>query len=143
MTGTAGDDTLRGTERADDISGRGQTRAAQDLCTGLPEALREQITTIRRDSAQDYIRDVAERVRESGIRSSGVAVVGAGPVSETLIDLATPERVSLMVVATHGLGGLKRMMLGSVADKVVRAARIPVLIRPVREGSAGIVDSSR
>jgi nucleotide-binding universal stress UspA family protein len=93
----------------------------------FPSVYSEQVTAICRDSAQDYIRDVAERLREAGVRSSGVAVIG-DPVPETLIDLAAPGRVSLMAVATHGLGGLKRMVLGSVADKVVRGANVPVLV---------------
>jgi hypothetical protein len=33
-----------------------------------------------------------------------------------------------MVVATHGMGGLKRLVLGSVADKMVRGAQVPVLV---------------
>ena len=56
-----------------------------------------------------------------------MAVVG-GAVPETLIDLATPDRIGLMVVATHGLGGIKRLLLGSVADKPVRGANVPVLV---------------
>ena len=96
----------------------------------FPSSYSDQATAIRRDLAQDYIKDVAERVRESGLRSTGIAVIG-GAVSQTLIDLASPERVGLMVVATHGRGGLKRLVLGSVADKLIRGANVPVLvIRP-------------
>ena len=90
----------------------------------------EQATAIQRDLAQDYIRDVAERIREAGVRSSGVAVV-ARRAPETLISLASPDRVSLIVVATHGRGGMKRVVLGGLADKLVRGANVPVLvIRP-------------
>ena len=87
----------------------------------------DQVMALRRESAQDYIRDVAGRVRGSGVRASGVAVIG-GAVPETLIELADPERVGLLVVATHGLGGVRRMVLGSVADKLVRGANVPVLV---------------
>jgi len=93
----------------------------------FPTGYSDEVTAIRRESAQDYIRDVAERVREAGVRSTGIAVIG-GAVPETLIDLAAPGRVSLVAVATHGRGGLKRLVLGSVADKVVRAAEVPVLV---------------
>jgi nucleotide-binding universal stress UspA family protein len=93
----------------------------------FPSGYSDQVTATRRDSAQDYIRDVAERVRESGARASGVAVAGAA-VPETLIDLGAPDRVSLMAVATHGLGGLKRLAPGSVADKLVRGAQVLVLV---------------
>jgi nucleotide-binding universal stress UspA family protein len=93
----------------------------------FPSSYAEHATAMRRDAADDYIRDVAERVRESGVRSSGVAVIGS-TVPETLIELADPERIGLLVLATHGLGGLRRMVLGSVADKMVRAARVPILV---------------
>jgi len=93
----------------------------------FPSSYSDQVTAMRRESAHDYIRDVAEGVRDSGTRASGVTVIG-NSVPETLIELAEPERVSLMVVATHGLGGLRRMVLGSVADKVVRGANVPVLV---------------
>jgi nucleotide-binding universal stress UspA family protein len=93
----------------------------------FPSGYSDQVTQIRRESAQDYIRDVAERLRESGVKANGVAVIG-GAVPETLIDLGAPERISLMVVATHGRGGMKRLVLGSVADKLVRGANVPVLV---------------
>jgi nucleotide-binding universal stress UspA family protein len=105
----------------------------------FPNGYSDQIMRMRREEAQDYIRDVAERLREAGVKASGVAVIGGG-VAETLLDLARPERVGLMATATHGRGGVRRLVLGSVADKLVRGAEVPVLVvrprgRPVRSGS--------
>jgi len=93
----------------------------------FPTGYSDQITKIRRESAQDYIRDVAERLRESGVKASGVAVIGV-EVAETLLALARPEHTSLVAVATHGRGGLRRLVVGSVADKLVRAGEVPVLV---------------
>ena len=93
----------------------------------FPAGYAAQATDMRRESAQDYIRDVAERLRESGVKASGVAVVGGG-IADTLLNLARPERIGLLAVATHGRGGLRRLALGSVADKLVRAAEVPVLV---------------
>jgi nucleotide-binding universal stress UspA family protein len=87
----------------------------------------ERLTTIRRDAANDYLEGVAERLRADGIRPSSAAVLGMGPV-EALLDLARPERYGAVAIATHGRGGLRRMVLGSVADKLVRGADIPVLV---------------
>ena len=87
----------------------------------------DMLTAIRRETAQDYIKDIAQHLREAGVRATGVAIVG-GAVPETLIDLATPDRIGLMVVTTHGLGGVKRLLLGSIADKLVRGAKVPVLV---------------
>ena len=93
----------------------------------FPAGYSDKATAIQRESAQDYIRDVAERLRESGVKASGVAVIGGG-IADTLINLARPERVSLLAVATHGRGGLKRLVLGSVADKLVRGSNVPMLV---------------
>ena len=105
----------------------------------FPNGYSDQIMRMRREAAQDYIRDVAERLREAGVKASGVAVMG-GAVAETLLDLARPERVGLLATATHGRGSVRRLVLGSVADKLVRAAEVPVLVvrprgKPVRPGS--------
>lgn len=106
---------------------------ATDPPTSFPTEWDEQLTTIRREAAEDYLRDVAERLREAGVKASGVAVVGGG-IAETLLALATPKRERLVVMATHGRGGVRRLLLGSVADKVVRGAEVPVLIvRPARQ----------
>jgi nucleotide-binding universal stress UspA family protein len=109
----------------------------------FPTGYSDQVTAIRRESAQDYIRDVAERLRESGVKASGVAVIGGG-TADTLLDLARPERVSLLAVATHGRGGLRRLVLGSVADKLVRAAEVPVLVvRPTGRRSGRTSEAGR
>ena len=93
----------------------------------FPTGYSDEETRMRREQAQDYVRDIAEHLRESGVKASGVAVIG-GSVAHTLLDLARPERVSIVALATHGMGGLRRLVLGSVADKLVRGAEVPVLV---------------
>jgi nucleotide-binding universal stress UspA family protein len=93
----------------------------------FPTGYSDEETRMRREQAQDYVRDIAEHLRESGVKASGVVVIG-GSVAHTLLDLARPERVSIVAVATHGLGGLRRLVLGSVADKLVCGADVPVLV---------------
>jgi hypothetical protein len=51
-------------------------------------------------------------------------------VAQTLLQLASPTRISLLAMATHGRGGLRRIVLGSVTDKLVRTAQVPVLVVP-------------
>ncbi|MGH7580865.1 MAG: universal stress protein [Gemmatimonadales bacterium] len=97
---------------------------------------REDLTSMRRQQAQDYLDDLAERMRAEGLRAGSSAVVGA-PVAQTILDVARGEAVGMLAVATHGRGGLRRMMLGSVADKLVRGANKPVLVvrpRPAPRG---------
>jgi nucleotide-binding universal stress UspA family protein len=56
-----------------------------------------------------------------------------GPVADTLAARIEARRAALVVAATHGRGGLARAWLGSVADKVVRSACVPVLLHRPRE----------
>jgi nucleotide-binding universal stress UspA family protein len=47
---------------------------------------------------------------------------------------ATPPAIDLVALETHGRRGLTRLILGSVADKVIRGAGVPVLVhRPHKE----------
>jgi nucleotide-binding universal stress UspA family protein len=111
---------------------------------GLPDpsAYDEELTEMCRTQAQDYLDDVVERLRARGLRSTGVAVVGWSTV-DSILDVARPERVALVVLATHGRGGLRRLALGSVADKLVRGADVPVLVyRPVTGGGKTGMPSS-
>jgi universal stress protein A len=58
------------------------------------------------------------------------------PAHEILNYLRERGNIDLVVMATHGRGGVARLMMGSVADKVVRAAPCPVLtLRPSEEAS--------
>jgi nucleotide-binding universal stress UspA family protein len=100
--------------------------------SALPYPVRfdEELTRIRTESAQAYLREVVERVRLTGAKASGVAVVGTSGVAQTLLELAKPERISLITMATHGRGGVPRLVLGSVTNKIVRAAGLPVLVVP-------------
>jgi nucleotide-binding universal stress UspA family protein len=54
-------------------------------------------------------------------------LVATGVPHEEIVDAATRERADLIVLGTHGRGGLDRALLGSVADRVIRRAPCPVL----------------
>jgi len=51
----------------------------------------------------------------------------AGDPAEAIVDLAAAEGVEMIVLATHGRTGLMRMLMGSVAEVIVRKAQCPVL----------------
>ena len=103
-----------------------------DPALPLPSAHDQELTAQARARAQDYLHDIAERYRERGLSVSAAACVGWDPV-ETLLELAPPPRYGLLALASHGRGGVRRLAMGSVADKLVRAAEIPVLVwRPVK-----------
>lgn len=57
----------------------------------------------------------------------------AGDVAETIVEHADQTGIDLIVMGTHGYKGLERVLFGSVAEKVVKTARCPVLsINPYR-----------
>jgi nucleotide-binding universal stress UspA family protein len=58
------------------------------------------------------------------------AAVGAAPA--TIVATAEAFRADLIVMSTHGRSGLSRVIYGSVAEAVLRAARVPVLLVPRR-----------
>lgn len=91
-----------------------------------------EITALRRSEAHDYLKGLAERLGQEGVRATALAVLGP-TVAETILDMARRQEVDLMAVATRGHGGIRRLAFGSTADKLVRAAEVPVLvIRPTK-----------
>ena len=69
-----------------------------------------------------------------GIRAD--VVVKDGPAAAGILDLARALPADLLVMGTHGRGGFERLVLGSVAEKVLRKASCPVLTVPRPEESA-------
>lgn len=67
----------------------------------------------------------AAKARQRGLKAR--TVVRTGTPHQEIVALATDERADLVVIGTHGRGGLNRALLGSVADRVVRLAPCPVL----------------
>lgn len=57
-------------------------------------------------------------------------VVVAGQPYGAIVDCSENEKVDLIVMSTHGRGGLSRMLIGSVTDKLLRGATCPVLVVP-------------
>jgi len=55
------------------------------------------------------------------------AEVASGPAAETIVQIAQERAADLIVMGTHGRTGLRHLLLGSVAEKVVRLAPCPVL----------------
>jgi len=55
-----------------------------------------------------------------------------GNVSDSLVDYVDANEIDLVLIATHGRSGLSRWVRGSIADRVLRSSRAPVLM--VRAG---------
>jgi nucleotide-binding universal stress UspA family protein len=58
--------------------------------------------------------------------------VSPGAPAESIVEVAGRQPDTLIAMATHGYGGLKRWALGSVADKVLHATMTPFLLVPIQ-----------
>jgi len=79
------------------------------------------------EEATAYLERVAEKVRQESLHVHARVLV-AQRAAEAILDAAQTQVSSLIALATHGRGGVRRMLLGSVADKVIRGATTPVLV---------------
>lgn len=77
-------------------------------------------------SAQAYLSDVANRLKKQGVKVS--TATRMGPVAGSIVEHAEANRVDLIAMCTHGRTGLGRWVLGSVADRVLRAGSIPIFL---------------
>ena len=84
------------------------------------------------ESADGRLRELARKIVPKGVGYT-VSVCQGDPARE-IVDSAERERIQLIVIATHGLTGWQHLVFGSVAEKVVRTSRCPVLtVRAGRE----------
>jgi nucleotide-binding universal stress UspA family protein len=80
-------------------------------------------------AAHTYLDKVAGRLHEKGTAVQ-TRVVVAPHAATAILEEAQTLRCDFIALATHGWGGLRRMLLGSVTDKVIRGASLPVLAYP-------------
>ena len=76
--------------------------------------------------ARAYLEQLAEPLRQAGLKVDCVSLIGTP--GETIVSYAGQNSVNLITIATHGAGGVKRAVFGSVADFVLRHADIPILL---------------
>jgi nucleotide-binding universal stress UspA family protein len=97
-----------------------------------PAKMRPHWRELQENCARSYLERVAKSMRTRGLRVS-TQMISARGIGEQIIGLARAIGADLIVVGTHGARGVERMLLGSVADKVVRGASQPVLVVPTRK----------
>jgi nucleotide-binding universal stress UspA family protein len=77
---------------------------------------------------------LTEKAADLGISVGKVTTkVLAGPVVDALLEYTNDLEDSVLVIGTHGHGVLARVLMGSVAEKILRRSKIPVLMIPVRD----------
>jgi nucleotide-binding universal stress UspA family protein len=94
--------------------------------TSMSQAAFERAEEEMKTWAREYLEGVAGKLQEQGI-----SVQTATPLDEphrAIVRLAERNQVDLIVMCTRGQSGISRWLMGSVADRVVRGAKVPVLL---------------
>jgi nucleotide-binding universal stress UspA family protein len=84
-----------------------------------------QANQIMHDEATRNLQDSAERLQDAGLTTR--TVVAIGDAASAIVETAEQQHVDLIVIATYGRTGWRRLAFGSVTEKVVRTATCPVL----------------
>lgn len=92
----------------------------------VADAQADEAVRLDEEEARTYLEWTASSLRQKGLEVEWVT--SRGPVAEKIVRYAKENAVDLIAVSTHGRSGLGRLVLGSVADEVMRTSGIPVLV---------------
>ena len=87
------------------------------------------MTEMLREEGQQAVSTFAEMTGDEPVETA----VREGNPSGEIVDYAERYDCDAIVMGTHGRGGIDRLLLGSVAERVVRAAPVPVVTMPISD----------
>ncbi len=99
-----------------------QAGASYKQFAGIEERSREMM-----EKAEKYLADIAHTLRKKRIPVDTVILEGAS-VGDTIIKYARENGINFICMATHGHGGIRHVVMGSVAEHVMKASALPILI---------------
>ncbi len=108
-------------------------RAAEAHTLPGADPVDAQVTAVR--EAEEYLTSALKRLEKQGVKNVETHV-WYGPAAAAIVEAAQVQKADLIVMSTHGRSGLGRLILGSVAESVLRGTRTPILV--VRADSAPV-----
>ena len=87
----------------------------------------------RQQLRADWEKELKHQAELLGAVCKRTEVVDAADVPQAICDFAKKEKADYIAMATHGRSGLRRLLLGSVAEIVVRHSHVPVVLYPPAE----------
>ena len=103
--------------------GEGSSQMAE-----LSQDLARRLIETRLTGGQEYLDRISSELASPGLKVETAILEGAA--DEQIISYSREHGVDLIVISTHGYGGIKRLLLGSVTDRVLRSCEVPVLVVP-------------
>ena len=88
-------------------------------------AAMQQMAIEQRRASERHLARIERRYARKGVRLR--SIIQTGMPAEAIVELAKRSKADLIVMATHGRTGISRLLMGSVAERVVRTATCPVL----------------
>ena len=99
-------------------------RAAEAMPRPGSDVVEAQVAAVR--EAEEYLASVVRRLADRRITRVETHV-WYGPPAAAIVEAAAVQKADLIVMSTHGHTGLKHVLLGSTAERVVRLSKQPVL----------------
>jgi nucleotide-binding universal stress UspA family protein len=87
------------------------------------------------DWLKGYLIKLSDKLGGEGVNAK--VAVAHGKAADEILDYSSENNIDLIIMSTHGRSGIARWAMGSVADKVARHARAPVLIIPPQGSRSG------
>ncbi len=103
-----------------------------EAMVGVPGQSAQTLSHTAQAHAEHQMKDFSEQVRQAGVQIAD-ARLESGDAARTIVDAADSGGFDLIVMGTHGRTGLGHLLMGSVAEKVIRRAHVPVLTVPSRK----------
>ncbi len=131
--------TFGGPASIGEVPGEGGLRPGMDplVRRQWAESIRAELvrrTEYEMEAAQSNLNAAASVFKSAGVPVE--TMIQVGRPAEVILDAATANAVDMIAMATHGRSGIQRLLLGSVADRIVRHAHVPVLmVRPESTGT--------
>lgn len=97
----------------------------------------DSLISAERTAAQHHTESIRAELERAGVGEVECLIAAGSPGAE-IVRAADEARCDTIIIATHGRTGLSRLLLGSVADYVIRHARTAVILVPTRGREASV-----
>lgn len=92
----------------------------------MPENTLADIQKQSESASEEYLKKTVAKLAAEGIPA--LWTVLHGDIAETILDYANKSKVDLVIMSTHGLSGISRWAMGSVAYRVARQLTVPIML---------------